>query len=900
MKTEIYKILSGVKWALFTLALILFSGTAIAQTTYTFSYTGTLQTITLAAGNYSIQCWGADGGNATDGTNPMPGGKGGYSRGIFTNPSTAVFNVYVGGHGGNASGASNLGGGGGGMSDIAAASNPTLVIIAAAGGGGATSGSASEASTGGDGGGLTGGSAIDGTGVSTGAAATGGSQTAGGFATAGSYGAGSPGGYGYGGGAANGGVAGTMHGAGGSGGNGGVGGWNGGGGGCTLTGGNDHSAGGGAGYYGGGGGRGDGGAGGGGSSYIGGVSSGTTIMFGQSGFVANPDIAGNGRILITELCSIKLIASSSGTVNPATLCSGQSLTITTDAISNYSWSTGATTNSLVVAPTTNTVYSLTAMSPSNCMTTANMSVIVSSGVPVLTLAATPASVCIGDSVKLNATGALSYTWSNGVNNNQLFPPSQTSTYVVTGKNGCGTTTAAITVTAIPLPLAISSTTNTTCSGSPVTLTVSGGSSYTWSTGQTASVINVAPTSQTTYTLLAKKGGCLNTTSITIATNPLPNVQLAGTSTMICEGETVTLTATGGLSYTWSPSNLQGSSNVLTPTVSAMYQVTGNNSFGCTSAGSHFVIVNPLPKVNLGSTSAFICPAGSATLTASGSHTYSWSNGAQTKTIVVNPSTTTSYTVTGTYTDTGCHDEKSITVNVEQPVLSVSASQTVCPGALVTLTVNGSNPKWSNGSTSAFNSVTITAPAVFTVSSKVLTPSSLLCEGTATVTVGMHQKPVVVATGTRSEICKNEKTILTASGADTYLWTNNNHTGASLTFSATQIMTHTYTVIGTDANGCTDTAQVTVKVNACTGLAESSSSQISVYPNPSKGNFTIKSEGDVVMQVLNEMGQLIRVVELNEQNQHQAQISELPKGIYFIQGILSSTNKGTLKQKVIVE
>jgi hypothetical protein len=106
-------------------------------------------------------------------------------------------------------------------------------------------------------------------------------------------------------------------------------------------------------------------------------------MFGQTGFVTNPDVTGNGRVLITELCSINLMTSSSGTANPAVLCSGNSLTITTDAISNYSWSTGATTNSIVVAPTTNTVYSLTAMSPSNCITTANLSVIVSSGVPVL-------------------------------------------------------------------------------------------------------------------------------------------------------------------------------------------------------------------------------------------------------------------------------------------------------------------------------------------------------------------------------------------------------------------------------------------------------------------------------------------------------------------------------------
>ena len=917
MKRKIYNLLLSGKDVLFALVLTVFCNAATSQTTYTFNYTGGQQTISLPAGTYTLQAWGADGGdNLGNGSSTyfQNGGKGGYSVGTYTLANTTTVYVNVGGRGGNsistlnstvaggyngggygsentASGKSS-GAGGGGATHIATATgvlsglsgNQTSVLIVGGGGGGAGESNYASTSTqynsnGGYGGGSSGLQNV--TSGYQGRQGQGGTQTAGGgggdnaSATAGVplqgiFGAG---GYNN---TANGNTS-----AGGSGAGGGGGGWYGGG--AGWVGATAFQA----------------GSGGGGSGYIGGVTNGTTVISGQAGFVTNPDIAGNGMVLITELCSVKLIASGSSSTNPV-LCSGQSLTITTNAISNYSWSTGATTNSIVVAPTTNTVYSLTAMSPSNCMTTANMNVIVSAGVPVLTLAATPASVCIGDSVKLNATGALSYTWSNGVNNNQLFPPAQTSTYVVTGKNGCGTTTAAITVTALPLPVTISSTTNTTCSGSPVTLTVTGGATYTWSTNQTASVIVVAPTSQTTYTVLGKKGGCVNTKSITIATNPLPNVQLAGTSTMVCSGSSVTLTATGGNNYTWSPSGFSGGTVTDTPTASVNYQVSGSNSFGCVSGANHVVIVNPLPTITVSSPQPVICPGASITLMATGGHTYQWNTGAQTKSLVVNPSTTTSYTVVGTFTNTTCKAEAYFTVNVDQPTLSLSPSQTVCPGTAVTMSASGSAHNWSNGGTSVFNSVTVTTPTMYTVSSKVLTANNLLCVGTGTINLGMHVPPVVVATATRSSICKNEKTILTASGADTYLWTNNNYTGATLTFSATQVMTHTYTVIGTDVHGCMDTAQVTVKANACTGLAESSLSQIAVYPNPSNGNFTIKSEDNVVMQVLNEMGQLIRVVELSDQNQHQAQISGLPKGIYFIQGIPSSTNNGNLKQKVIVE
>ena len=94
MKRKIYKLLSGTKKALFALALTLSGSTAYSQT---FNYTGSMQTISLPAGNYSIQCWGADGGDATNGSAPMSGGKGGYSSGVYANPSTATFSIYVGG-----------------------------------------------------------------------------------------------------------------------------------------------------------------------------------------------------------------------------------------------------------------------------------------------------------------------------------------------------------------------------------------------------------------------------------------------------------------------------------------------------------------------------------------------------------------------------------------------------------------------------------------------------------------------------------------------------------------------------------------------------------------------------------------------------------------------------------
>lgn len=577
MKRKFKNLISGAE-PFFVFVLILFPVITYSQTTYTFSYTGSTQTIILQPGSYSIECWGADGGDASDGSTLMSGGKGGYAAGFFSNSSLSVFNVYVGGHGGNAVG-SNVGAGGGGMSDIAPASNPTLIVIAAAGGGGATAGSASEASTGGDGGGLTGGTAIDGTGVSTGTAASGGSQTAGGIAQAGSYGAGTPGGYGYGGGAANGGADGLMHGAGGAGGNGGLGGWNGGGGGCTTTGGNDHAAGGGAGYYGGGGGRGDGGAGGGGSSYIGSLTSGTTVAFGLPGFVTNPDMAGNGYIIITSLCDVNVSASS----NP--MCEGSVITLSTNAGSNIQWNTGPTTQTIQVSPQSTTSYTVSGVSSSStaCASTVVITVSVNP-LPVMTTVSFPPLVCAGSTATVTAMGAANYTWSNGpVSATTAVNPSVPTIYTVTGESAAGcvnTQTVKVNVNTNAVSLAP---TESVCAGETATLLASGLVTYTWSTGSHFSALVVSPPASSVYVVQGTDPfGCTLSGSVTLSVQDAPDVDITASQTVICRGEPVTLEAIGADQYQWSTSEstalITQSLNVDVP---HHFTVTGTDSKGCT-------------------------------------------------------------------------------------------------------------------------------------------------------------------------------------------------------------------------------------------------------------------------------------------------------------------------------
>lgn len=893
MKTNIYNLIRHASQSVLVLACTVCASGALAQTTYTFAYTGSTQTINLPAGNYSLECWGADGGNATNGSAPMSGGKGGYATGTFANTSAGTFNIYVGGHGGDASGASNVGGGGGGMSDIAPASNSTLIIIAAGGGGGATSGSASEASTGGAGGGLVGGTAIDGTGVSTGTAASGGSQTAGGVAGAGSYGAGFPGGYGYGGGSANGtsnpaSPSGTMHAAGGAGGNGGNGGWNGGGGGCTSTGGNDHSGGGGAGYYGGGGGRGDGGAGGGGSSYIGGLTNAATIMFGQPGFITNPDPIGHGFVRITELCSMSLYAAGPSNSLSPVMCSGQSATLMTNAISNYSWSTGATSSSLVIAPTSNTAYVITATSPQNCVTSRTISIIVNTIPPVLSITNPSNNICLGQTATLTASGALSYTWANaGVVNGQSFTPSSTAAYTVNGTNGCGTTSAVTTISVSPLAVSASASSTLVCEGYTTSLSASSSvNGYTWQPGGiTTSATIVAPAASTVYTVTASDGICSGTQTLLINTKTTPTIVPSTTLASMCLGEVINLSASGagtGGTYNWNPGNGSGSTVTVSPASSTVFVVSGTNSLNCTSSAQIPVVVNYADPLFATATSTLLCAGGQATLSASGSGSYSWTGGPATASFVINPtSAITVYTVTGSNNTNTCTANKTVTVAILTQSVSYTSSLNICMGGSATLSATGANTyTWGTVNT-ASTGILVVSPSVTSQYVLIARTQSVstICSSSYTATVFVNPNPTVtVVSSNTATICNGNSVRLTASGAQTYSW---NTGAATASISVSPSVTTTYSVVGTNTNNCESTTQYVVNVNKCLGISENSAPGLLIYPNPSTGEFRISSESEISVTLLNSLGQVVMTIDLNAANNFAADITGLAKGIYYL-------------------
>ena len=603
-------------------------------------------------------------------------------------------------------------------------------------------------------------------------------------------------------------------------------------------------------------------------------------------------------ILVTGACSIAVVATSGGnTVIPA-LCSGNSLTLTTNAVSNYSWSTGATTNSIVVNPTSNASYSLTATSSSACVATAVINVSVTAAPPVLSVTSSTNNACLGQSVTLTASGALSYTWTGGAVNGVAFTPTTSGNYTVSGQNGCGITTAVVPLTVAPVAVSVLATPTIACASQAATLNATSSvTGYTWQPGNyIGGMAIVAPSVATVYTVTASNGTCIGTATINMPVNPVPTVNIAATTSVVCQGAPVTLTASGGSSYTWNPGNITGSVVTVNPTGPTLYSVAVSNNFNCITVNSQVVLTNPSPTLNIAVSDNLVCAGNSSTLSASGANSYLWDSGSTSSVVVVNPTATTVYTLVGASTNS-CTSTQTVMVAAFQPSASITGNTVICLGKTASLTASGADTyTWSNGFQQPNVTLSPSSTSVYTLSSTTAT-GNINCDLTQTLQVTVNPNPTVQVVSTRSVICVKETQTITASGASTYSWTNGAST-PTIVATSTAVTVLNLSVTGTDANGCEHTSGYQLKINSCTGLDENSKlSSLLIYPNPSNGQITINGGSKATLVLINQLGQVVKTIELSDANNHTATVSGLASGVYVISGL---DGNQTVNQKIIVE
>ncbi len=269
-------------------------------------------------------------------------------------------------------------------------------------------------------------------------------------------------------------------------------------------------------------------------------------------------------------------------------CAGSIITLTASGAVSYTWDSGATTPTVAYTPTLN-IYILYGSNNNTCSVTVSAPITI---MPTPTLYLSGGGyICPGKTTTLSVFGAVNYTWAPGpyYTSSVIITPTVQTNYTLTGEdaNGCiSSNTLNVFIASTPT-ITVNSVTPV-CVGNTVTLTASGGStpfSYTWTPGPFAYFnIVTTPTATTTYTVIGDNyTGCQDTTTLLVIVNPLPTLNVTSSNSVLCVGQTATLTTNGANTYTWSTSTI-GSTEIVTPSSNTNYTVTGtdvNNCIGTT-------------------------------------------------------------------------------------------------------------------------------------------------------------------------------------------------------------------------------------------------------------------------------------------------------------------------------
>jgi hypothetical protein len=166
----------------------------------------------------------------------------------------------------------------------------------------------------------------------------------------------------------------------------------------------------------------------------------------------------------------------------------------------------------------------------------------------------------------------------------------------------------------------------------------------------------------------------------------------------------------------------------------------------------------------------------------------------------------------------------------------------------------------------------------------------------TASLSILTAPSISITG-KSTICIGEKATYTASGSTSYTW-NNGSNATTLSVIPTNTASIIYTLTSRATNGCLAKKTKTITVSKCTGMdeIEVGSTKLFIYPNPSSGEFTITSDRDIRFNLVNEIGQLIKQIELTSKNERKIEIQNLTNGSYFL---IDTSSKKANSYKIVV-
>lgn len=403
--------------------------------------------------------------------------------------------------------------------------------------------------------------------------------------------------------------------------------------------------------------------------------------------------------------------------NPSpVICAGQSVTLTGNASGGsgtltYNWSPGGqTTTNVTVTPMTTTLYTFTVTDGGGCTTQDTTTIIVNSTITVN--AGSDQNICVGGSATLTASGAINYTWSDGVSTigttaSITVSPAATTTYYVTGDAGSScidVDTVIVNVNSFPDPTITQA--GPFCATDPIVTLSAATAGGVWS-ATCGTCINATtgafdpggatPGNNTiTYTF---SGSCGAVDTMIIVIEDITLNSVADTD-IDCFGNcngTITMNVTGATQFSSDNGATFQATGNFTNLCSGTYNLVAETAIGC-QVTSTATITEPtaltLPTSFIDETCFNACD-GSAIVAPQGGtapYTYSWSGGAGGNAPTANNLCAGTYTVTVT-DGNGCVATANITVSGPPQVIvnNVASTPETCPGDCDgTITITASN------------------------------------------------------------------------------------------------------------------------------------------------------------------------------------------------------------------
>ncbi len=460
----------------------------------------------------------------------------------------------------------------------------------------------------------------------------------------------------------------------------------------------------------------------------------------------------------------------------------------------YSWSNGGILSCINVVDSG--TYVVTVTEANGCTSSASHTL---ANYAITTAAITgPTNACFGSVSQLCAPAGFStYTWSTGATT-QCINATTSGTYSVqlTDANGCtGSASHTLTVGS-SLNLSITGPAGV-CPGQTAQLCASAVGTTLWSNGATTQCIT--PTTSGTYSVTVTDGfGCTGSASKVFTAYPAFSAAITGPTTA-CFNSNPQLCAPAGTGYQYSWSNGQ-TTRCINANTSGIYTVTITNANGCTASGSKGLTIFSQLNATISGPNSLCLGAVGQLCAPTGSTLYQWSTGSTTRCINVNSSGTYTVTITD---GNGCTASSSLPVTFASSITTViTGTHTPCPGSPLQLCVPSGyvDYTWNTGETTECIDVNSNGNYSVTIHDVVG------CVGNDTHVVVFNSLPPVLIAG-QNVLCQGEVGILCAtSGYTSYLWNDSTIQSCNTVDTA-----GTYSVIITDANGCTNSTSTPVTV-----------------------------------------------------------------------------------------